>query len=128
MIPRTSRRGLTAALVAGLLLAAPARTDAHEIPARVTVLAFVRPEGRTLRVVVRVPSRQCGTSVPLRELGYLDLARAGRCSTSAAMLWISGSVELQENGRSLLTSGSRRPGYRYPPIGPSIPGRTPSPM
>src|SRR5207249_3753543 len=42
-------------LAALLLLLWPARPAAHDIPNDVTVQAFVKPEGRTLRVLVRVP-------------------------------------------------------------------------
>ena len=102
MDPRTSRLGLTTALAAGLLLASPSRTDAHEIPARVTVLAFVRPEGGTLKVVVRVPlGAMRDMEFPLRGQGYLDLARAGPFLADAARLWISDALELQEDGRAL---------------------------
>lgn len=102
MNPRTSRHGLTTALVAGLLLGGPARAAAHEIPARVTVLAFVRPEGGTLTVVVRVPlGAMRDMEFPLRGQGYLDLARAGPFLADAARLWISDALELQEDGRAL---------------------------
>lgn len=102
MSPRTSRLGLTTALVAGLLLAGPPRAAAHEIPARVTVLAFVRPEARALQVVVRVPlDAMRDMEFPLRGQGYLDLARAGPLLDDAARLWIAGAIELQENGRPL---------------------------
>ncbi len=102
MSPRTSRLGLTTALVAGLLLAGPSRTAAHEIPARVTVLAFVQPEGSALKVVVRVPLQAMrDMEFPLRGQGYLDLARAGPLLDDAARLWIADAIEFQENGRPL---------------------------
>jgi len=102
MSSRTYRRGLTTALVAGLLLAFPPRTAAHEIPARVTVLAFVRPEGNTLKIVVRVPlGAMRDIDFPVRGQGYLDLARAGPLLDDAARLWISDALELRENGRAL---------------------------
>jgi mono/diheme cytochrome c family protein len=102
MRPRTSRLGLSAALVTGLLIAGPGRTEAHEIPARVTVVAFVRPEGRILKVLVRVPLvAMRDIEYPLREQGYLDLPRAGPSLDDAAMLWIAGAIEFRENGRPL---------------------------
>src|SRR5581483_3746202 len=39
----------------GLVVAAPAAGTAHEIPPSVTVLAYLKPEGRVLRLVARVP-------------------------------------------------------------------------
>jgi mono/diheme cytochrome c family protein len=89
-------------LVAGLLLASPPRAAAHEIPARVTVLAFLQPEGSTLKVVVRVPLEAMrDIDFPVRGKGYLDLARAGPLLDDAARLWVSDAMELQENGRAL---------------------------
>lgn len=102
MSPRTSRPGFTTALVTGLLFASPVPAAAHEIPARVTVLAFVRPEGSSLRVIVRVPlGAMRDMQFPLRGQGYLDLARARPVLDDAARLWISDAIELQENGRVL---------------------------
>jgi hypothetical protein len=111
MNPRTSRRALLAALVAGSLLADPAGLASHDIPARVTVFAFVKPEGRTLRLIVRVPLEAMrDLSFPLRPgrgaggaggAGYLDLARVGPLLEDAARLWIAGSLGALENGRPL---------------------------
>lgn len=38
-----------------LLLASPVAGVAHEIPKSVTILAFLKPDGRVLRIVARVP-------------------------------------------------------------------------
>ena len=43
------------AIGAALVLALPSRPYAHEIPATVSVLAFVKPEAHRLRVLARVP-------------------------------------------------------------------------
>jgi hypothetical protein len=98
MHPRTSRRGLAALLAAGLSLLGPPRAAAHEIPSRVTVLAFIRPEGRVLRVAVRVPLEAMrDMEFPLKGDGFLDLARVGPLLADAARLWIAGSLELAED-------------------------------
>ncbi|HEV8600202.1 MAG TPA: HupE/UreJ family protein [Gemmatimonadales bacterium] len=105
---RTSRRRLVAALGAGLLFGGASLLQAHEIPARVTALAFFKPDGRTLRVIVRVPlAAMRDISFPLRGAGYLDLARAGPLLVDAANLWVAGSLELRENGRELPAGGGR---------------------
>jgi hypothetical protein len=92
---------LSALTVLSVLTVQPA--SAHDIPARVTVLAFVKPEGRTLRVIVRAPLEAMrDISFPLRGPGYLDLARAGPLLLDAANLWIAGGLTLQENGRELM--------------------------
>ena len=102
MSPRTSRLGLTVTLASGLLLAGPSRSEAHEIPARVTVLALVRPQGQTLRILVRAPLQAMrDVEFPVRGQGYLDLARSGPALADAARLWIADALELSEEGRPL---------------------------
>lgn len=99
---RTSRLGLAALLVAGVALPGPSRAAAHEIPSRVTVLAFIRPEGRVLRMVVRVPLEAMrDLTFPLKGEGFLDLPRAGPLLADAARLWVAGSIELTEEGTTL---------------------------
>jgi hypothetical protein len=93
------RIGFSAALAAGLLLALPARPAAHEIPANVTVLAFVKPEGQRLRLLVRVPLEAMrDLEFPLRGPGYLDLGRADPMLRDAARLWIANYVQVYEDG------------------------------
>ncbi len=100
---RTSQRWLVAALGAALLFGGASRLRAHEIPARVTALAFFKPEGQTLRVIVRVPlAAMRDIDFPVRGAGYLDLARAGPLLLDAANVWVAGSLELRENGKELL--------------------------
>lgn len=102
MDPRTSRAGLIAAAAALLLAAVPAPAAGHEIPGRVAVLAFLKPEGNTLRILVRAPlGAMRDISFPLVGPGYLDLARADLLLGDAANLWIRGSLEIHENGRPL---------------------------
>jgi hypothetical protein len=102
MSSRTSRPGVALVLATGLLLAAPDAAAAHDIPARVAVMAFIKPEGRTLRVIVRAPLEAMrDIAFPLKGPGYLDLARTDLLLTDAANLWIAGSIELQENGRRI---------------------------
>jgi hypothetical protein len=85
-----------------LLVAMPASTDAHEIPTRVTVLAFVKPEPGRLRVVVRAPLEAMrDVDFPQRGLGYLDLAAAQPLAAQAARLWIADYVRAFENGEPL---------------------------
>ena len=91
---------LATTVAAGLLLPAP--SVAHEIPATATVQVFVRPDGRTLRVLVRAPlAAMRDVAFPLRDGDYLDLERAGSALREAAALWIAGSLELYADGRPL---------------------------
>jgi hypothetical protein len=102
MDPRTSRAGLIAAAAALLLAAGPRPALGHEIPGRVAVLAFLKPEGNTLRVLVRAPlGAMRDINFPQRGPGYLDLAAADLLLLDAANLWIRGSLEIHENGRRL---------------------------
>ena len=67
------------------------------------MLAFLKPEGRTLWLVVRVPLEAMrDIDFPQRGPGYLDLPRTGTLLPEAARLWIAGSIELEENDRRLL--------------------------
>ncbi len=89
-------------VAAGLLLAGPSAAAAHEIPVRVAVRAFLKPEGQRLWLVVRAPLEAMrDIDFPERGPGYLDLARTAPLLPDAARLWIAGSIELRENGRLL---------------------------
>jgi hypothetical protein len=89
-----------------LLLAAltffAASVSAHDIPRDVTVQTFVKPEGQTLRMLVRVPLKAImDVEFPRREREFLDLPRIGQALHDAATIWLSGNVELYE-GDTLL--------------------------
>jgi hypothetical protein len=85
-----------------LLVAMPASIDAHEIPSRVTVLTFVKPEPGRLRVVVRAPLEAMrDVDFPQRGLGYLDLTAAQALVVQAARLWIADYIRAFENGGQL---------------------------
>jgi len=88
----------TSALVVALVLLLPTWSgEAHEIPSDVTVQAFIRPQGNTLRALVRVPlvsMRDFNWAV--REPGYLEMVEATEMSRDAAQLWIAQYVEMLE--------------------------------
>jgi len=91
-----------------LIWSAPS-VDAHEIPARVGILAFVRPEGQLLRVVARVPLESMrDLDIRPRADGTLDLATLGPLLPDAAKLWIADYLKLYEDGRPLSASGTVR--------------------
>ena len=92
------------ALVAGLVLALPARQSAHDIPGDVTIRAFVKPEGQRLRLLVRVPLEALSDmAFPTYGPGYLDfeLARDRDQFRDAAMLWMGQEVQIFENDTRL---------------------------
>src|SRR5215470_11321578 len=94
------RRLQLAALV--FLLWWPLCARAHDIPNDVTVQMFVKPEGRHLHLLVRVPLRAMrDISFPQRDSGYLDLSRVAPLLPGAAKLWIAGFIEVYE-GDALL--------------------------
>jgi hypothetical protein len=94
---RPLRRVGVAVVAAMLVVSLPSEPSAHEIPARVTVLAFVKPEGERLRVVVRVPLEAMRDVVfPLRGPGYLELDRVDPLLADAARIWIADYIELYE--------------------------------
>lgn len=85
----------------GLLLAAllfPALTFAHDIPSRVTVYAFVKPEGNQLTALIRVPMEAFSEiSFPLRGPGYLQFSEADFAINDAARVYITESIHFYEN-------------------------------
>ena len=75
---------------------------AHDIPADVTINAFVKPSGERLQLVVRVPLKAMQeVDYPKRGPGYLDLSRAQPALEDAATLWISNNVQIYEGDRLL---------------------------
>jgi hypothetical protein len=85
-------------IAAALLLALPGREYAHDIPATVSLLAFVKPEGHALRVVLRAPLEAMrDVNFPLVGPGYLDLARARPLLRGAAKVWIADDLRFFEN-------------------------------
>ena len=79
-----------------------ARLSAHDIPRDVTVQAFAKPEGQTLRLLVRVPLKAImDVEFPRRERDYVDLSRVDQALHDAATVWLSNKIELYE-GDTLL--------------------------
>ncbi len=85
-----------------LLVLLPAEQEAHEIPADVTVNAFVRPEGDVLRLLVRVPLYSMrDVDFPVREGGWLDIEGSSELLPELVEQWIVSYVTFEENGRPL---------------------------
>ena len=86
-----------AALAVACLVAWSCAATAHEVPSDVKVQAFVKPEGKRLQLLVRVPlTAMREVDIPRRGPGYLDLARADAALRNAANLWIADSIDLYE--------------------------------
>ncbi len=85
-----------------LLVAFPSVHYAHDIPSRVTVLAFIKPEPGRLHLLVRAPLEAMrDVNFPVSGPGYLDIEKSGRLLDDAARVWIAGAIELYENGNRL---------------------------
>jgi hypothetical protein len=90
-------RAFAGAVAIVLLAALVARPAAHEIPASVHAHVFVKPEGRTMRLLVRVPlGAMRDVQFPIRGPGFLELARADPALRSAAELWIASGIDVFE--------------------------------
>jgi hypothetical protein len=84
------------------LLLGVAGARAHDVPDEVRVQAFAKPEGRTLKLLVRVPLRAMrDLDVPQRSGGFLDFARVDSALRNAVTLWLSNELELYENDAHL---------------------------
>ena len=105
-LPVTTRAWRAAAIAAALTMAFPTQPSAHEIPPSVALVAFVKPETDRLRLLVRLPLESIrDVELPLRPLGYLDVARATPMLRDAARLWVADYVEMYEGDRRLDRGG-----------------------
>jgi hypothetical protein len=94
--------GCVLLLAAAVALAGGREVSAHEIPTDVLVQALLRPEDRTLRVIVRVPlTAMRDVELPTRGPGYLEIARADATLRDAATLWIGDALAMFEEGDRL---------------------------
>jgi hypothetical protein len=92
------------AVVAVLLASLAPRITAHEVPNEVSVVGFVRPEGQTLRLLLRVPLNSMrDIEIPMLQNGFLDFSRIDRALNDAATIWLRDYVEVYENGSRLGT-------------------------
>ena len=90
-------RSVAIPFLAAVFLAGAAR--AHDIPDEVRVQAFVKPEGRALFLLARVPLKAMrDVDVPRRSGGFLDFERVDSALREAATLWLGDEIELYEDG------------------------------
>jgi len=80
-----------------LLLALPRAEYAHDIPASVTILEYLKPQGHVLRVVLRVPlAAMRDVNFPMHGPGYLDIPQATPLLTDAAQVWLVHALHIDE--------------------------------
>ena len=98
----TRIRRTAVVLVALVLLLPTWGGEAHEIPNDVTVQAFVKPEGNTIRALVRVPLLSMRDyNWLVRDPGYLLIPEATEMGREAAVQWISNFVEMHEGDTNI---------------------------
>jgi hypothetical protein len=84
------------------VLALPATSFAHDVPADVLVRAFVAPDGQRLLFLVRVPLEAMQDfEFPQFGRGYLDIRAADARLRDAAVVWIAQAVGFYEDGVAL---------------------------
>jgi hypothetical protein len=111
-----SRQFLSMALMLVLLMCAWASVRAHDLPGRVSVLAYVKPQDAELLALIRVPMEALTeVEFPVRGPGFLDLARADPALTEAAQLYLLDALELFADDQRL--SGGRIVRARVAPVG-----------
>jgi hypothetical protein len=70
----------------------------HDIPADITLQAFLKPEGQRLHYLVRVPMKAMrDIEFPKRGPGYLEMARVDEYLHDATEQWISNFTDIDEN-------------------------------
>jgi hypothetical protein len=88
--------------VTAVAIASCAVLPAHNIPNDITVQAFFRPDGKHLRLLVRVPLKAMrDVEFPQRGPGYLDLEQVDSILPDAVNLWIAGALEIFEDDSPL---------------------------
>lgn len=99
---RHSPRNFALSCLFAMTLFYPALSQAHDIPSRVTVYAFVKPEGNQLTALLRVPMEAFSEiSFPLRGPGYIQYSEAEFALNDAARVYITESMHFYENGEEL---------------------------
>ena len=86
-------------IVGTVIVALPLGAPAHETPADVTGQAFLKPEGQTLRLLLRVPlTAMQDINFPTRGPGYLIIDEVDPELEEGAVLWIAQPLQLFEDG------------------------------
>ncbi len=80
----------------------PRNATAHEIPAAVRSFVIVKPEGKHLTVLVRIPLAVVRDFVyPEQDGGFLDFEKLHPQLPQLASLWIADPMEFYETGTAL---------------------------
>ncbi|PCH61082.1 MAG: hypothetical protein COC19_05105 [SAR86 cluster bacterium] len=102
LIAMQKQKLIKAFFILGLILAA-SLSYGHDIPSRVQVNAFVKPEGNTLTALLRVPMEAFSEiAFPLRGPGFLQFSELEFSLGEAARVYITDSIHFYENGELLV--------------------------
>jgi hypothetical protein len=72
---------------------------AHDVPVDARINLFVKPEGKRLELLARVPMLSMQeVEFPTHGEGYLDVSRADESLRHAAKLWLIDNFDVYENG------------------------------
>jgi HupE/UreJ protein len=75
---------------------------AHEIPNDVRINAFVKPEGKTLELLIRVPlAAMIEVDFPTRAPGFLVVSRADEALRHATKLYLTDNITVTEDSSAL---------------------------
>jgi hypothetical protein len=90
------------AIAATLACAVALGAAAHDIPTDVKINAFVKPAGKQVELLIRVPlAAMIEADIPTSGPGYLDLSRVGDAMLNAAKLHLIDNITVYENGAPL---------------------------
>ncbi|HEY8539743.1 MAG TPA: HupE/UreJ family protein, partial [Steroidobacteraceae bacterium] len=88
--------------VALVSLCASPRLAAHDLPGKLTILMYVKPQDTQLIVLLRVPMEGLSEiEFPLRGQGYLDFERIDPALNDAAKVYVLDNMRFFANGSEL---------------------------
>ena len=91
-----------ALLLAALVVFVAPAAVAHFIPRDITVLSFVKPEGQTLKMLIRVPVKGIeDVEVPRRAQEYVDLTRIDQALRDTAQVFLIDNLKIYEGDTQL---------------------------
>ncbi len=94
------RAALALAAIAVLLVGGVRALGAHEIPATVVAVAFVKADAARVRILVRIPLDAVrDIDFPERAPGAMDLAQATTLLPGAARTWIADELAVLQDGQ-----------------------------
>jgi hypothetical protein len=101
-MPNIASRIFIAIATTCALLCATSPSRAHDLPGKLTLHMYVKPQDSQLLVLLRVPMEALSEiQFPLRGPGYLDFALADGAFTDAANVYITDNVRFFANGQDL---------------------------